>query len=50
MKSFTPNDKGQGLAEYGMIIMLVAIVTILLLMILGPSGIGDMYSNIVVNF
>jgi pilus assembly protein Flp/PilA len=49
MISFNPNEKGQGLAEYGMIIILVAIVVILLLLILGP-GMGNLYSNIVVNF
>lgn len=49
MISFNPKEKGQGLAEYGMIIILVAIVVILLLLILGP-GMGNLYSNIVVNF
>jgi len=39
---------GQGLTEYALIIMLVAIVVIVLLMILGP-GIGNMFSNVVSN-
>ena len=49
MRSSDPREKGQGLAEYGMIIILVAIVVMLLLLILGP-GMGNLYSNIVVNF
>jgi pilus assembly protein Flp/PilA len=50
MISFNFSEKGQGLAEYGMIIILVAIVVIVLLLILGPQGIGNLYSNIVHNF
>ena len=50
MISYNPKEKGQGLVEYGMIIILVAIVVILLLLVLGPTGIGNMYSNIVANF
>jgi hypothetical protein len=50
MISININEKGQALLEYGMMIILVAIVTIVLLLILGPSGIGNLYSNIVANF
>lgn len=42
-------EKGQGLLEYSIIIMLIAIVVILLLVILGPA-VGNMFSNVVVNF
>ncbi len=44
-----PSEKGQGLAEYGLIIVLVAVVVILILVLLGPA-IGNTFSNIVSNF
>lgn len=40
--------KGQGMVEYALIIMLVAIIVILLLVVLGPA-ISNMYSNITAN-
>jgi len=40
-----PGEKGQGLAEYGFVVVLVAIALVALLFILGPT-IGNMYSNI----
>jgi len=42
-------DEGQGLVEYAVIIMLIAMVVMLLLLILGPA-VGNMFSNIVHNF
>lgn len=39
-------DRGQGLVEYALILVFVAIVVIVVLVILGPS-VGNMYSNIV---
>ncbi len=42
---FTPNGKGQGLVEYALILVLVAIVVIAALMILGPR-IGIIFSTI----
>ena len=48
MISFNPNEKGQGLVEYGMIFIMVALVVILLLVVIG-SGVGNLYSNIVFN-
>ena len=42
-------EKGQGLLEYAIIIMLIAIVVILLLVIMGPA-VGNMFSNVIVNF
>ena len=42
---FAPKEKGQGLVEYALILVLVAIVVIAALMILGPI-IGNVYSKI----
>ena len=43
--SRTRSEKGQGLVEYAIIIMLVGIVVILVLIILGPA-IGNIFSNV----
>ena len=40
-----PKEKGQGLVEYALILVLVAIVVIAALMILGPL-IGNVFSKI----
>ncbi|MBP6179345.1 MAG: Flp family type IVb pilin [Anaerolineales bacterium] len=42
---FLPKEKGQGLVEYALILVLVAIVVIASLMILGPM-IGNTFSKI----
>jgi pilus assembly protein Flp/PilA len=42
---FAPEKKGQGLVEYALILVLVAIVVIAALMILGPL-IGNVFSKI----
>ena len=42
---FVPAEKGQGLVEYALILVLVAIVVIAALMILGPM-IGNVFSKI----
>jgi pilus assembly protein Flp/PilA len=42
---FVPQEKGQGLVEYALILVLVAIVVIAALMILGPT-IGNIFSTI----
>jgi pilus assembly protein Flp/PilA len=42
---FAPKQKGQGLVEYALILVLVAIVVIAALMILGPI-IGNTFSTI----
>jgi len=42
---FAPKEKGQGLVEYALILVLVAIVVIAVLMILGPI-IGNVFSTI----
>lgn len=45
---FAPNEKGQGLVEYALILVLVAVVVIVILALLGPA-IGNVFSNIIVN-
>jgi len=42
---FLPSQKGQGLVEYALILVLVAIVVIAALMLLGPV-IGNTFSKI----
>lgn len=42
------NEKGQGLVEYALIMLLVAIIVIVVLALLGPP-IGNMYSDVVRN-
>ncbi|MCZ2127656.1 MAG: Flp family type IVb pilin [Anaerolineales bacterium] len=42
---FSSKEKGQGLVEYALILVLVAIVVIAALMILGPI-IGNVFSKI----
>jgi len=42
---FTPKEKGQGLVEYALILVLVAIVVIAVMMLLGPL-IGNVFSAI----
>ncbi len=43
---FQPREEGQGLVEYALILVLVAVVVIAILTILGPA-IGNIFSNIV---
>ncbi len=42
---FAPRVKGQGLVEYALILVLVAIVVIAVLALLGPA-IGNVFSDI----
>ncbi len=42
---FSPKEKGQGLVEYALILVLVAIVVIAALLLLGPM-IGNTFSKI----
>ena len=44
----TSGVKGQGLIEYALIMILVAVVLIVLLVVLGP-GLGNIYSTIVLS-
>jgi pilus assembly protein Flp/PilA len=43
---FLPQEEGQGLVEYALILVLVAIVVIAILLILGPV-VGNVFSNVV---
>jgi pilus assembly protein Flp/PilA len=42
---FAPKEKGQGLVEYALILVLVAIVVIAVLLLLGPI-IGNVFSTV----
>jgi pilus assembly protein Flp/PilA len=42
---FLPREEGQGLVEYALILVLVAVVVIAILTLLGPS-IGNVFSSI----
>jgi pilus assembly protein Flp/PilA len=46
---FTNQEKGQGLVEYAMIIVLVAVLVMVVLLVLGPA-IGNIFSSIVAEF
>jgi pilus assembly protein Flp/PilA len=43
---FLPREEAQGLVEYALILVLVAIVVIAILLIMGPV-VGNVFSNIV---
>jgi pilus assembly protein Flp/PilA len=45
---FAPKEKGQGLVEYALILVLVAVVVIAILALLGPA-IANIFRNIVTN-
>jgi pilus assembly protein Flp/PilA len=42
---FAPNEKGQGMVEQALLLVLVAIVVIAVLMVMGPT-IGNVFSSI----
>lgn len=42
---YRPDDEGQGLVEYALILVLVAIVIIVILALIGPN-VGNMYSTV----
>ncbi len=44
---FLPREEGQGLVEYALILVLVAVVVIAVLTLLGPA-IGNVFSNIMI--
>ncbi len=46
---FLLHEEGQGLVEYGMILILVAIVVALVLLLLGPA-VGNLFSTVVAAF
>ena len=43
---FRPREEGQGLMEYALVIVLVALVVIVLVTVIGPA-VGNMFSNVV---
>jgi len=43
---FAPKEQGQGLVEYALILVLVALIVIVILSLLGPA-IGNVFSNVV---
>jgi pilus assembly protein Flp/PilA len=43
---FLPREEGQGLVEYALIILFIAIVLVAILLVFGPA-IGNLYSMIV---
>jgi pilus assembly protein Flp/PilA len=43
---FLPREEGQGLVEYALILVLVALVVIAILLLLGPI-IGNVFSNLI---
>ena len=45
---FLPREEGQGLVEYALIVVLIAIVVIAILLVLGPV-IGNVFSSLVRN-
>jgi pilus assembly protein Flp/PilA len=45
---FLPREEGQGLVEYALILVFVAMIVIVILLLLGPE-IGNTFSNIVAN-
>lgn len=42
-------ERGQGLLEYALILVLVVIIVMIVLVILGPA-VGNLYSNVMVQF
>jgi pilus assembly protein Flp/PilA len=44
--SLVLNNRGQGLVEYALILVLIALVVIVILALLGPA-VGTIFSNIV---
>jgi pilus assembly protein Flp/PilA len=42
------NENGQGLVEYALILVLIALVVIIILALLGPA-VGNIFSNLVAN-
>jgi pilus assembly protein Flp/PilA len=43
---FVPREEGQGLVEYALILVLVALVVIAILLLLGPV-VGNVFSNLI---
>jgi pilus assembly protein Flp/PilA len=46
---FLPREEGQGLVEYALIILFIAIVVVAVMLVFGPA-VGDLYSTVVENW
>ncbi len=46
---YLPRDTGQGLVEYALILVLVALAAIIVLALFG-NAVGNIYSNLMANF
>jgi len=46
---FLPREEGQGLLEYGLVLVLVAVIIVAVLILLGPI-VGNMFSTMVEAF
>ncbi|MFN2289997.1 MAG: Flp family type IVb pilin [Anaerolineae bacterium] len=46
---FLPGEEGQGLVEYALILLFIAIAVIAILVIVGPA-VGNMFSSVVEAF
>ena len=46
---YMPREEGQGLVEYALILVLVAIVVLVILALVGPA-VGNMFSNVIRTF
>jgi len=46
---FLPREEGQGLLEYGLVLVLVAVIVAAVLLLLGPI-IGNLFSTVVEAF
>ncbi|MEW6717898.1 MAG: pilus assembly protein [Chloroflexota bacterium] len=44
-----PKEWGQSLVEYSLILLFVVVIVIVLLSIFGPT-VGNLYSNVIINF
>ena len=45
---YMPREEGQGLVEYALILVLVAIAVLVILALVGPT-VGNMFSNVIRN-
>jgi pilus assembly protein Flp/PilA len=43
---YQPREEGQGLVEYALILVMVAIVVIVVLAVVGPA-VGNLFSNVI---